>query len=82
MIGHDGAIPWHVPEDMAFFRKATMGKPVVMGRLTWDSLPERFRRCPGRRNVVVTRNPDWAADGAVTASSVDEALKAPVTAKS
>lgn len=76
VIGHDGAIPWHVPEDMAFFRKATMGKPVVMGRLTWDSLPERFRPLPGRRNVVVTRNPDWAADGAVTASSVDEALKA------
>ncbi|MGX6511091.1 dihydrofolate reductase [Rhodococcus sp. SJ-2] len=74
VIGRDGAIPWHVPEDMAFFRKATMGKPVVMGRLTWDSLPERFRPLPGRRNVVVTRNPEWSADGALTASSVDEAL--------
>ncbi|TCN52679.1 dihydrofolate reductase [Rhodococcus sp. SMB37] len=74
VIGRDGAIPWHVPEDMAFFRKATMGRPVVMGRLTWDSLPERFRPLPGRRNVVVTRNPEWTADGAVTASNVDDAL--------
>ncbi|MCK0089548.1 dihydrofolate reductase [Rhodococcus sp. HNM0563] len=75
VIGRDGAIPWHVPEDMAFFRKATMGKPVVMGRLTWDSLPERFRPLPGRRNVVVTRNPEWSVDGALTASSVEDALE-------
>jgi dihydrofolate reductase len=51
-----------------------MGHPVVMGRRTWESLPDRFRPLPGRRNVVVTRNPDWSADGAARAGSLDEAL--------
>ncbi|NLE78178.1 MAG: dihydrofolate reductase [Rhodococcus sp.] len=74
VIGVDNTIPWHVPEDMAHFREATAGKPVVMGRRTWDSLPPRFRPLPGRRNIVVTRQPDWAADGAEPVSGVDEAL--------
>jgi dihydrofolate reductase len=74
VIGRNGAIPWHLPEDVAHFRELTMGHPVVMGRLTWESIPERFRPLPGRRNIVVTRRPDWAADGAERAGSLDEAL--------
>jgi len=75
VIGRDGTVPWHLPEDMARFRALTMGHPVVMGRRTWDSLPERFRPLPGRRNVVVTRNEAWRADGAERASSLDDALR-------
>lgn len=75
VIGRDGTIPWHIPEDMAFFKEATMGLPVVMGRLTWDSLPAKFRPLPGRRNIVVTRNPGWTAEGAEVAGSVDDALR-------
>lgn len=74
VIGVDNTIPWHVPEDMAHFKDATAGKPVVMGRRTWDSLPPRFRPLPGRRNIVVTRQPDWADEGAEGVASVDEAL--------
>jgi len=74
VIGRDNTIPWHIPEDMAFFKDATMGKPVIMGRLTWDSLPSKFRPLPGRRNIVVTRNAQWSAEGAETATSLDDAL--------
>jgi dihydrofolate reductase len=74
VIGRDGTLPWHLPEDMAHFRAVTLGHPVVMGRRTWESLPDRFRPLPGRRNVVVTRNPSWRADGAERAGSLDEAL--------
>jgi dihydrofolate reductase len=73
VIGAAGAIPWHVPEDFAHFRRTTSGHPVVMGRLTWESLPPRFRPLPGRTNVVVSRG-GWSDDGAVVASSVAEAL--------
>ena len=75
VIGRRGAIPWRIPEDMARFRERTTGHAVVMGRKTWDSLPERFCPLPGRRNVVVTRNPDWHADGAERAGSLDDALR-------
>ena len=75
VIGREGGIPWHIPEDMARFRALTTGHPVVMGRKTWDSLPDRFRPLPGRRNVVVTRNPVWTADGAEPAASLDTALE-------
>jgi dihydrofolate reductase len=75
VIGRRGGIPWHLPEDLARFRALTTGHPVVMGRKTWESLPERFRPLPGRRNVVVTRNPAWAAEGAERAGSLDEALQ-------
>ncbi|UYP19799.1 dihydrofolate reductase [Rhodococcus sp. Z13] len=74
VIGKDGAIPWRVPEDMAYFKQVTLGRPVIMGRLTWDSLPPRFRPLPGRRNIVVTRDPAWSAEGATIATSIDEAL--------
>jgi dihydrofolate reductase len=74
VIGKDGAIPWRLPEDMAMFRDLTMGATVVMGRATWDSLPERFRPLAGRRNVVLSRDPRWAGEGAVRAGSLDEAF--------
>jgi dihydrofolate reductase len=74
VIGRDNAIPWQLPEDARRFRALTMGHPVVMGRRTWDSLPERFRPLPGRRNVVVTRNAAWRAEGAERAESLDDAL--------
>lgn len=74
VIGRDGDIPWHVSEDMKFFRETTSGHPVIMGRRTWDSLPPRYRPLPGRRNIVVTRQQGWAADGVTRASSIDEAI--------
>lgn len=74
VIGRGGELVWHESEDQKHFRRVTMGCPVIMGRKTWDSLPPRFRPLPGRRNVVVTRNPDWRADGAERAASLDEAL--------
>lgn len=74
VIGRGGGMPWHVPEDLAHFRERTTGAPVIMGRRTWESFPGRFRPLPGRRNIVVTSNEDWAADGAERASSLDEAL--------
>src|SRR5690606_35829696 len=74
-IGVDNTIPWRVPEDMALLRRTTTGHPVVMGRRTWESLPERFRPLPGRRNSVVTRQPDWSAAGAEAAGSVPAALE-------
>src|SRR5690554_1475013 len=74
IIGSDGTLPWHLPEDLAHFKELTLGSPVVMGRKSWDALPDRFRPLPGRRNIVVTRNAQWQADGAEVAHSVDEAL--------
>lgn len=74
VIGDGHGMPWYVPADLAYFKQATAGLPVVMGRATWDSLPERFRPLPGRRNIVCTREADWSAEGAERAGSVDEAL--------
>ncbi len=64
VIGKDNHMPWHLPEDMAFFKHKTAGATVVMGRKTWDSLPARFRPLPGRHNIVVTRQADWRPDPA------------------
>ncbi|MFE3444246.1 dihydrofolate reductase [Nocardia sp. NPDC059180] len=75
VIGVDNRIPWRVPEDMANFKAVTMDHPVVMGRRTWDSLPPRFRPLTGRRNIVVTRQSDWAAEGAERSGSLPEALE-------
>jgi dihydrofolate reductase len=74
VIGRDGGVPWHLAEDLARFKSLTTGHTVVMGRKTWDSLPERFRPLPGRRNIIVTRDPDWLADGAEPAGSLEDAL--------
>jgi len=75
VIGADGGMPWHVPEDLAHFKAVTAGAPVIMGRRTWESFPPRFRPLPGRRNIVVTRDAEWAADGAERAGSLDAALR-------
>ncbi len=74
VIGKDGGLPWHLPEDLAHLKRLTTGHPVVMGRKTWDSLPARFRPLPGRLNIVVTRQPRWHADGALRAASLEDAL--------
>ncbi len=74
VIGKDNTIPWHLPEDLARFKQLTQGHPVIMGRKTWDSLPPRFRPLPGRKNVVITRQKNWSADGAFAASSLDAAI--------
>jgi dihydrofolate reductase len=75
VIGAAGGMPWHVPEDLAHFRAVTGDFPVVMGRRTWESLPDRFRPLPGRRNIVVTRSATWRAEGAERAGSLEEALE-------
>ncbi|HEY4226387.1 MAG TPA: dihydrofolate reductase [Pseudolysinimonas sp.] len=74
VIGLDGRMPWHLPEDLARFKRLTVGSTVVMGRRTWDSIEPPFRPLVDRRNVVVTRDPSWAGDGASVAHSIDEAL--------
>jgi dihydrofolate reductase len=74
VIGAGGWMPWHVPEDLAHFRAVTSGSTVVMGRTTWESIEPRYRPLPGRRNVVLTRDPSWSAPGAETAHTIDEAL--------
>jgi dihydrofolate reductase len=73
VIGRDGTLPWHLPEDLAHFKRTTLGCPVIMGRKTWDSLPPRFRPLPGRVNIVITRNADWSAQGAQVAHSLEAA---------
>ena len=74
VIGNNNAMPWHLPEDLAHFKKLTLGSPVIMGRKTWDSLPTKFRPLPGRTNVVITRQTGWQAEGAQTAGSLIDAL--------
>jgi dihydrofolate reductase len=72
LIGQNNALPWHLPADMAFFKQTTMGKPILMGRKTWDSIG---RPLPGRRNIVISRNPDFKLDGTETATSIEAALE-------
>lgn len=74
VIGKDNQMPWHLPEDLAHFKRVTLGQPVIMGRKTWDSLSARFRPLPGRLNIVVTRQADWQAEGAQRAGTIEEAL--------
>jgi dihydrofolate reductase len=73
VIGKDGAIPWRLSDDLKRFKALTLGHTVVMGRKTWDSLPPRSRPLPGRRNVVVTRDAGWQAEGAERAT-LEQAL--------
>ena len=74
VIGKDNTLPWRLPEDLAHFKRTTLGCPVIMGRKTWDSLPPQFRPLPGRANVVVTRQADWQSDGALRADSLESAM--------
>jgi dihydrofolate reductase len=75
VIGREGGIPWRIPEDMQRFRALTVGHPVVMGRRTWESLPDRFRPLPDRRNIVLTRDAGWNSEGTERAGSLEEALE-------
>lgn len=70
-IGRDGALPWHIPADLKRFKALTMAKPMIMGRKTFASFPKPL---PGRRHIVLTRDPDWSAEGAEVVHSVDDAL--------
>ncbi len=73
VIGRNNHLPWYLPGDLKYFKRATMGKPIIMGRKTWDSIG---RPLPGRMNVVISRNPEWSAPvGTVVAASLKEALK-------
>lgn len=74
VIGKDGTMPWHLPEDLAHFKRTTLGSPVIMGRKTWDSLPARFRPLPGRTNLVLTRQGDWHQPGVLQSSDLQDAL--------
>ena len=76
VIGRDGALPWHLPEDLARFRRLTTGMPVLMGRRTWESLPDRFRPLPGRDNLVLTGTAGWTAPGATVVSDLADADRA------
>jgi len=75
-IGKGQQLLWQLPEDLRHFRATTRGKPVIMGRKTWESLPASFRPLPGRRNLVVSRNAAFHAPGATLASSLEDALRA------
>ena len=75
VIGDGQHLLWQLPEDLAHFRQATLGSPVIMGRKTWDSLPERFRPLPGRRNLVLSRQPGFCVPGAEVVATLDAALK-------
>ena len=74
VIGLQGDLPWHLPEDLAHFKRTTLGQPVVMGRITWESIPEKFRPLPGRSNVVVSRQSNYPAAGATVVDSLQAAL--------
>jgi len=72
VIGNKGKLPWHLPEDLKHFKEQTLGKPVIMGRKTWDSLGKPL---PGRANIVITRDKNFRAEGATVVHSFDEAVK-------
>ncbi|MDX1610097.1 MAG: type 3 dihydrofolate reductase [Halofilum sp. (in: g-proteobacteria)] len=73
VIGLDGKLPWHLPADLQWFKRCTMGKPILMGRHTWNSIG---RPLPGRRNIVLTSDQDFSAEGATVVHSLEEALEA------
>lgn len=77
VIGKDGKLPWHIPEDLAFFKSLTTGHPIIMGRKTWESLPNR--PLPGRRSIVITGQHDYQAEGAEVVSSLEEAFELAAT---
>jgi len=70
-IGRTNALPWHLPEDMKYFKRVTMGKPIIMGRKTWESIG---RPLPGRTNIVITRDPTYIAEGVKIVRTLDEAI--------
>ena len=75
VIGRDNRLPWRLRDDLQQFKRRTLGHPVIMGRKTWESLPDAFRPLPGRRNIVISRNSAYEAPGATLAGSLDEAVR-------
>ena len=75
LIGADNRMPWHLPADMRWFRENTIGKPVIMGRKTYESIPLKFRPFPNRHNIILTRNPEYEAPGATVVHTVEAALE-------
>jgi dihydrofolate reductase len=73
IIGNKGALPWHLPEDLKRFKRLTTGKPIIMGRKTFDSIGKPL---PGRHNIVVTRSPDWHHESVTVAANIAEAIAA------
>ncbi|HLU00100.1 MAG TPA: dihydrofolate reductase [Burkholderiaceae bacterium] len=73
VIGRDNGLPWRLPGDLAHFKRVTMGSPIIMGRKTWESLG---RPLPGRLNVVISRNPNYQAEGATVCGSLEQAVSA------
>lgn len=71
VIGIENRLPWHLPEDLKYFKARTLGKPIIMGRKTYESIG---RPLPGRRNIVITRQPDWSAEGVDVADSLSDAV--------
>jgi dihydrofolate reductase len=76
VIGFANRLPWQLPADLRRFKELTTGHTVIMGRKTWESLPAKFRPLPGRRNIVVTRNDAFIADGATVSTSLPDAIAA------
>jgi len=72
LIGKNNALPWHLPEDLAFFKKTTLSKPIIMGRKTFESIG---RPLPGRTNIIVSRNSDYRVDGCVVLNGIDDVLE-------
>jgi dihydrofolate reductase len=75
-LGDGNQLLWHIPEDLKRFKEITSGHPVIMGRKTWESLPEKFRPLPGRLNIIVTRQATYEAIGATVCTSLEDAFKA------
>jgi dihydrofolate reductase len=73
VIGHENRLPWHLPADLQHFKAITLGKPVLMGRKTWESIG---RPLPGRTNIVITRDAGYVAEGCVVAHTLEEAVRA------
>lgn len=76
VIGKNNELLWRIPDDLKHFKELTSGHPVIMGRKTWESLPEKFRPLSGRTNIVVTRNADYKAEGVIVTDSLKFALSA------
>lgn len=77
LIGANGSLPWHIPGELAYFKATTMGKPVIMGRKTFESIGKPL---PGRSNIIVTRNRDWSAEGVLVVAGLDEGLETAIDA--
>jgi dihydrofolate reductase len=73
VIGKDNSLPWHLPADLQHFKAMTIGKPIIMGRKTWESLPGKL---PDRPHIIITANPDYSAEGCTVVSSLEQAIAA------